>query len=244
MMRAESGQAVRLELEGIRAELGTFTLALDLVIDRPVTTVCGPSGAGKTTLLELVAGLRRPHAGRIALDDTLLDDAATHRHLAPPARRIGYVPQDLALFPNLDVRRNVMFGAHRGGDAALAAEALYVLQLEGLLDRSIAGLSGGERQRVALARALISAPRLLLLDEPLTGLDAALRDRALEHLRRVRDLLRVPMVYVTHDPRDAAALEGEILWLDQGRLAARGGVAEMLEPDPGALRLRRQPRQS
>src|SRR5436190_4494896 len=121
MMRAGSGQAVRLELEGIRAELGTFTLALDLVIDRPVTTVCGPSGAGKTTLLELVAGLRRPQAGRIVLDDALLDDAATHRHLAPPARHIGYVPQDLALFPNLDVRRNVMFGARRGSGEAEGA---------------------------------------------------------------------------------------------------------------------------
>jgi molybdate transport system ATP-binding protein len=97
---------------------------------------------------------------------------------------------------------------------------------------------------VALARALISAPRLLLLDEPLTGLDASLRDRALEHLRRVRDQLRVPMVYVTHDARDAAALEGEILWLDQGRLVARGGVDAMLEPDPGAVRLRRHPQES
>ena len=235
---------MKLVLADLQATLGGFRLALDALVDRPVTTICGPSGAGKTTLLELVAGLRRPSAGRILLDGTLLDDAAAGRHLAPPARQIGYVPQDLALFPNLDVRRNVMFGARRGGSEALVAEALDVLQLDGLLDRRMEGLSGGERQRVALARALISAPRLLLLDEPLTGLDAALRERALEHLRRVRDRLRVPMVYVTHDARDAAALEGEILWLDQGRLVARGGVDAMLEPDPGAMRLRRQPRQS
>jgi molybdate transport system ATP-binding protein len=234
---------MRLVLDHVRAELGGFSLALDAVIDQPVTTVCGPSGAGKTTLLELVAGLRRPQAGRIVLDDEVLDDAAAGLHRGPAARHIGYVPQDLALFPNLDVRSNVMFGA-RGGGEALAAETLAVLQLDGLLARRIDGLSGGERQRVALARALISAPRLLLLDEPLTGLDAALRERALEHLQRVRDLLRVPMVYVTHDARDAAALEGEVLWLDQGRLVARGGVAEMLEPDPGAVRLRRQPQRT
>jgi len=236
---------MKLVLADLQTTLGGFSLALDAVIDRPVTTICGPSGAGKTTLLELIAGLRRPLAGRILLDDTLLDDAVAGRHLAPPERHIGYVPQDLALFPNLDVRRNVMFGARRGVNGeVLAAEARAVLQLDSLLDRRIDGLSGGERQRVALARALISAPRLLLLDEPLTGLDASLRDRALEHLRRVRDQLRVPMVYVTHDARDAAALEGEILWLDRGRLVARGGVEAMLEPDPGAVRLRRHPQGS
>jgi molybdate transport system ATP-binding protein len=133
---------MKLVLADLQTTLGGFSLALDAVIDRPVTTICGPSGAGKTTLLELIAGLRRPLAGRILLDDTLLDDAVAGRHLAPPERHIGYVPQDLALFPNLDVRRNVMFGARRGGNGdELAAEARAVLQLDGLLDRRIDGLS-------------------------------------------------------------------------------------------------------
>ncbi len=255
---------MKLEIEGLRASAGTFTLAVDAVLEGPVTVLCGPSGAGKTTLLEILAGLRRPTQGRIRLDGACLDDAGGGVHLAPPRRHIGYVPQDLALFPNLDVGANLHFAhqrasehrasderaadrrahttrAHGDAPAAAPAEVVDVLELAALLRRRVQTLSGGERQRVALGRALISAPRLLLLDEPLASLDPALRERVLHYLRRVRDRFAVPMLYVTHEAGDAAALDGEILRLERGRIVDRGTSQLLLEPNPGALRLRRPP---
>jgi len=233
---------MRVELDGLRWSAGEFSLAIDAVLEQPVSVLCGPSGAGKTTLLEIVAGLRRAGAGRIRLDGIPLADAERRFHLAPPARHLGYVPQDLALFPHLDVAANLRFGRNRAARPAASApaeaEVIAILELDRLLRRRIATLSGGERQRVALGRALLSAPRLLLLDEPLAALDPELRERLLEYLRRVRDHFAVPMLYVTHDARDAAALAGEILLLDAGRIVERGGPVDMLEADPGALRLR------
>jgi len=267
---------MKLEIDGLRTSAGTFTLAVDAVLERPVTVLCGPSGAGKTTLLEILAGLRRPAAGRIRLDGACLDDAGSGVHLAPPQRHMGYVPQDLALFPNLDVGANLHFAHrraseqreldHRASDhraphhgaayqpspsrsdgtaaAPAPAEVIEVLELASLLRRRVQTLSGGERQRVALGRALISAPRLLLLDEPLASLDPALRERVLDYLRRVRDRFAVPMLYVTHEAGDAAVLDGEILRLEGGRIVDRGSSEVLLEPSPGALRLRRPPAHS
>lgn len=236
---------MRLELAGLRLSLGAFTLSLDAVFEQAVTVVCGPSGAGKTTLLEVIAGLRRAERGALRLDGAWLDDAARRLHVAPPRRHLGYVPQDLALFPNLDVGANLRFGRPRaldaGGPGPALAEVLGVLELDRLLERRVDSLSGGERQRVALGRALLSAPRLLLLDEPLSGLDRELRARVLDYLRRVRDHLAVPIVYVTHQAEDAAALAGEVVRLEGGRIIDRGMIGEMLEPDPGAVRLRRPP---
>lgn len=220
--------------------LGRFRFAMDGVFESRVVAICGPSGAGKTTLLELVAGLRRPAAGRIELDGELLADAERGIFLAPAERRLGYVPQDLALFPHLDVERNLRYGRGRAreGDRPSPEEVIRVLELGPLLGRGIGQLSGGEKQRVALGRALFSGPRLLLLDEPLTGLDPDLRLRVLDYLRLVRDELAMPMLYVTHDAGDAALLADEVLWIEEGKLKARGTAAEMLEPDPTAFRLR------
>jgi molybdate transport system ATP-binding protein len=207
-----------------------------------VTVICGPSGAGKTTLLEILAGLRRAQAGLIRLDDEELAVAKTGLHRSPPRRRLGYVPQDLALFPNLDVGENLEFGRRSrpaGPQAPAREEVIAVLELEGMLRRGISTLSGGERQRVALGRALLAAPRLLLLDEPLAALDPERRERLLEYLGRVRDHFTVPIVYVTHDAGDAAALAGEIVRLEGGRIVGRGSPGDMLEPDPGARRFRR-----
>ncbi len=231
---------MKLSCRGLGLPLERFRFEMEGTFEARVMAICGPSGAGKTTLLELVAGLRRPASGRIELDGEVLADAEAKLFVPPAERRLGYVPQDLALFPHLDVERNLHYGRRRAGenDRSSPDEVIRVLGLGGLLKRRIGQLSGGEKQRVALGRALFSGPRLLLLDEPLTGLDPDLRLRVLGYLRRVRDELAMPMLYVTHDAGDAAVLADEVLWIEEGKLKARGKVAEMLEPDPTAYRLR------
>jgi len=193
------------------------------------TAVMGASGAGKTSLLEAMAGLRRRTRGRVVVDgEALLDDARRVR-LPPQRRRVGYVPQDARLFPHLSVRGNVLFGA-RAPDARVRA-MLDVLELTRLLDRRPATLSGGERQRVALARALATDPRLLLLDEPLAGLDVALRDRVLPYLLRLRSEWNVPTLYVTHQLGEAVVLAESVLVLDRGRVARQVSPLALLGED-------------
>jgi molybdate transport system ATP-binding protein len=196
--------------------LADGTLAVEATLPH-ATAIMGASGAGKTSLLETVAGLRPAARGRVAVDeDVLLDDARGVR-LAPERRRVGYVPQDARLFPHLSVRQNVLFGA-RAPRARMDA-LLEVLELGRLVERRPATLSGGERQRVALARALASDPRVLLLDEPLAGLDVALRDRVLPYLLRLRAEWNVPTLYVTHQLGEAVAFASTVLVLDRGRVA-------------------------
>jgi molybdate transport system ATP-binding protein len=198
--------------------LAHFTLAVCATLDAPVTALVGPSGSGKTSLIETIAGLR-PHArGRIVIDG---DDLTS---LKPEKRRIGYVPQDVALFPHLDVRRNITFASN---DRAHFDALCETLALATLLDRAPSSLSGGEKQRAALARALMTNPRLLLLDEPLASIDQPLRERILLYLRRIRDL-GVPMLYVTHQPFEALALAGSCIVLRDGRVVAHGAPRDVL----------------
>ena len=233
----------RLALHGISVELGTFRLALDLELNPGCLGVFGSSGAGKTTLLELIAGLRHARAGRIELDGEILADTENRKWIPPHRRRIGYVPQDLALFPHLDVRGNVLYGARRssGGAAEPSVDALTeILELTPLLDRRIDGLSGGERQRVAIARALAANPRLLLLDEPLTGLDQDRKNNVLDYLRLLRRRWAVPMIFVSHQADEMADLCNEIIVVRNGLVVARGQPLDIFEPsDQPAYRLRR-----
>jgi molybdate transport system ATP-binding protein len=200
---------VSVALREVVLPLAEFAIDVTFELSARTTALVGPSGAGKTTILELIAGLRRPQRGQISLHGRIVCDDGVF--VAPRARRVGYVPQDDALFPHLSVRQNVMYGAREPNDDAIA-----VLEIGSLLERSVKQLSGGERKRVALARALLTRPDLLLLDEPLSGIDTALRDRVLEYLVRVRDEFAVPTVYVTHQMEEVQALCEELVLLERG----------------------------
>ncbi len=196
---------------------GSFTLDVHAQLDRPVTALFGPSGAGKTTALDAIAGLRTPSSGSITIDRRVLFDSSRGVNVQPHRRHVGYVAQDVALFPHMSVRRNVLYGRREGQKLSLATVA-EMLEIETLLERDVPQLSGGERQRVALARALMSAPELLLLDEPLAAVDVERRRRILPYLERVRDELRVPIVYVTHDPAEARQLADQVIVLEEGQI--------------------------
>jgi len=165
-----------------------------------VVALVGPSGAGKTSVLQAIAGLLRPQAGRIAIDGRVLFDHARRIDLPAHRRRIGYVFQDARLFPHLDVRANLRYGRHARADTGSFSfdDIVTLLGIEALLGRRTRHLSGGEAQRVAIGRALLSQPAILLLDEPLSALDRARREELIPYLQRVRDEIRLPMLYVSH----------------------------------------------
>ena len=216
---------MKLHLDGVRLPLTDFTLDVTATLTAAVTGIFGASGAGKTSLLDVIAGLRKPSAGRLTLGDTVFDDARTH--LPPRRRGIGYVPQENALFPHLSVLRNVRYGMTQR-DETHERRILEVLEIAHLTQRGVLSLSGGEQKRVALARALLSSPRLLLLDEPLAGVDHPLRGRVAELLERIRDELRIPMLYVTHDATELLRLADETLVLAEGRVVRVGATGDVV----------------
>lgn len=203
---------------------GDFSLEIHERLDGRVTALFGPSGAGKTTVLDAIAGLRRPASGSISIDSRVLFDAGRAIDLPAHRRHVGYVAQDVALFPHMTVRQNVLYGRRQGQKLALDTVAA-MLEIEALLDRRVPQLSGGERQRVAVARALMSVPQVLLFDEPLAAVDVERRRRIWPYLERVRDELRVPIVYVTHDPVEVDRLADRVVFLDGGRVTDRPGPA-------------------
>jgi molybdate transport system ATP-binding protein len=221
---------MNLLLKHITLPLANFTLEVDAGIRSRVTAIFGPSGAGKTSLLDLIAGLRCAQSAFIQLDDRVLTDTAKGFFVPTHQRGIGYVPQDLALFPHLSVRQNLLYGCKSGG----AADPLFsfdhvieVLEIRSLIVRGVTELSGGEKQRVALARALLASPRLLLLDEPLAILDAPLKAKIIPYLTRIRDEFRIPMLCVTHDRFEALALADEIIVLVNGQVLQTGPVLDV-----------------
>ena len=195
---------------------GPFLLELHEQLAGGITALFGPSGAGKTTTLDAIAGLRRPSTGRIAVGDRVLFDASRGIDMPAHTRHIGYVPQEPALFPHMNVRRNVLYGRRPGQKLSLET-VTAMLEVGEFLDRRVPDLSGGERQRVALARALMSAPDVLLLDEPLAAVDVERRRRILPYLLRVRDDLGVPVIYVSHDRGEVDQLADRVIVLDAGR---------------------------
>ena len=215
-----------------------FHLDVNFQAGAGITVLFGPSGAGKTAVLNAVAGVLKPDAGRIAVGDVTFFNAETKTYLPSANRRVGYVFQGLALFPHLTVAENVGYGL---GSALLPSkrkarrkrvnEQLASLHLEQLADRRPDEISGGQQQRVALARALIRRPRVLLLDEPLTGLDLPIKQEILSDLRRAVEKLHIPALFVTHDAQEAARLGDSIILLEKGRIISEGEpMAVLKEP--------------
>lgn len=211
---------------------GAFRLELPRIAIARTLALFGPSGAGKTTTLDLLAGLHRPDTGTFQIGERVLFDGALNINVPPYERRIGYVPQDLVLFPHLNVRRNVLYGARSRGveepvETRLGRVA-KLLEIDALLDRKASALSGGERQRTALARALMTAPDLLLLDEPLASLDSGLRGRIMPYLEVIRDVIGTPMLYVSHSAEEVRRVAEWAIVLDKGRVVRAGPSAEVL----------------
>ncbi|MDP1028170.1 molybdenum ABC transporter ATP-binding protein [Sphingomonas sp. KR1UV-12] len=217
-------------VEAVR-QLGAFRL--DLAFEGPadgVTVLFGPSGAGKSATLAVVAGLARPERGRVMLGERVLTDTATGRFVPAERRRIGLVHQDARLFPHLNVERNLRYGLTRArGERRIGWDAVVeVLAIGHLLLRSPRDLSGGERQRVAIGRALLSQPELLLLDEPVSALDAARRAEVLAFVGALKARFGLPMLYVTHAVEEARLLGDHVVMIADGLVTAQGSPAELL----------------
>ncbi|MCP5265009.1 MAG: molybdenum ABC transporter ATP-binding protein [Burkholderiaceae bacterium] len=212
-----------------------FTLDLAFETRQRAVALFGRSGAGKSTVLGLIAGLLAPDSGRIVVDGQVFVDTQAGRWVAAHRRQVGFVFQDARLFPHLSVQGNLRFGSRARGRPAASGtfdEVVELLGIAPLLDRRPATLSGGERQRVAIGRALLSAPRLLLMDEPLASLDYERKLEILPYLATLRDHFRLPLVYVSHAVEEVARLVDEVVVLDRGRAIAVGSPAEVLATSP------------
>jgi molybdate transport system ATP-binding protein len=207
-----------------RRRLPDFVLDVDFAVRDEILVLFGPSGAGKTMTLRLVAGLERPDAGEIVLDGRTLVSRERRVWVPPRERSCGFVFQDLALFPHLDVRANVLFGARADGEATRERleRLLERFRIGGLARRFPAELSGGEAQRVALARALMADPAVLLLDEPFSSLDAETRRAVQDEVVEAHGTWRIPFVFVTHDREEAERLGDRMIFLREGRLVDGG----------------------
>jgi molybdate transport system ATP-binding protein len=190
------------------------------------TALFGPSGAGKTTVANLVAGLVKPDAGRIAIGNDVLFDSTQRIDLPAHKRRIGYVFQEGRLFPHMTVSRNLDYGRRMNGLSHNEDDrdrVIAMLDLGALLSRRPGRLSGGERQRVAIGRALLSKPRLLVLDEPLASLDAARKAEILPYLERLQ-AEALPMIYVSHQPDEVRRVADQVIRIEHGKVTATGGI--------------------
>jgi molybdate transport system ATP-binding protein len=210
----------------VRKQLGSFRLDAAFRTDEHgVTALFGRSGSGKTSIVAAIAGLLRPDEGRIAAGGDVLFDSAKRIDVPVERRRIGYIFQDARLFPHLTVRDNLRYGWKRAPrtNRPIAFDAVVdLLGVADLLDRRPARLSGGEKQRVAIGRALLAQPRVLLMDEPLASLDAERKDEILPYIERLRDELRILIVYVSHALEEVVRLANTIVLVDGGRVAAQG----------------------
>ena len=214
----------------LQKKVNGFALGVEWRIENELAVLFGFSGAGKSMTLQLIAGLLRPDAGQVCLDGTFYFDSAAGTDLPPQQRPFGYVFQDLALFPHMTVLQNVLYGGTNLSPRERldrAHEMIRAFRLAGLADRYPQEISGGQKQRVAFARALIRRPKLLLLDEPFSALDRPLRLEMRRFLREIRDAVGIPVLLVTHDFEEAAAIADKVIVYEQGRIAQIGSPAEV-----------------
>ncbi len=210
----------------------TFVLDVEFSAAAGFTILFGASGAGKTTLLDCIAGLQTPEAGRIAVGATSLFDSSAGVNIPPNRRGVGYLMQTLALFPHMTVAQNVQYGLdglQKSEREARCTRELEAFRIAALAQRRPGEISGGERQRAALARALVTRPRVLLLDEPLTALDAVTKSQILDDLRAWNREQQIPILYVTHQREEVFALGENVIALDAGTIVARGSPYEVLQ---------------
>jgi molybdate transport system ATP-binding protein len=224
--------AARVQLQRNRAGSAHFELDVSLQISPGITILFGPSGAGKSTLLDCIAGLVRPDAGRISVGGEILFDSQLSVNRPPQTRRVAYVFQTLALFPHMSAEENVAYGLDGlppQERSTRVAEILKAFRVDTLRKRKPSEISGGERQRVALARSLVTQPRVLLLDEPLTGLDSELKSAIVDDLRAWNAARRIPILYVTHSREEVDALGERVIAMDHGRVVSEGLPLDVLE---------------
>ena len=223
----------------VRKKQGDFQFAAEFSLTGQRVGLFGPSGSGKSTLMYLLSGLLKPDSGHIRLDDAVLYDSAAGVNLPPEKRRVGVVFQHAHLFPHLSVRRNMLYGWRRTPEQErhIQPEAIIeVLNLAHLLDRGVNLLSGGERQRVALARTVLTCPRLILMDEPLTGLDEELKFQIIPYLNKVFAGFAIPLLFISHSLLEMRLMTEQVLVVEEGRVLREMGTEELAQSTWAASR--------
>lgn len=223
----------------VRKNQGDFQFAAEFSLTGQRVGLFGPSGSGKSTLMHLLSGLLKPDSGHIRLDDAVLYDSAAGVNLPPEKRRVGVVFQHAHLFPHLSVRRNMLYGWRRTPEQErhIQPEAIIeVLNLAHLLDRGVNLLSGGERQRVALARTVLTCPRLILMDEPLTGLDEELKFQIIPYLNKVFAGFDIPLLFISHSLLEMRLMTEQVLVVEEGRVLREMGTEELAQSTWAASR--------
>ena len=190
-------------------------------------TLYGESGVGKTSILRIIAGLMEPDEGTIEFDSEVWNDTTQKKVLPSQNRKVGYVFQDYALFPNMTIRKNLLYALEKGQDQRWVDELIEIMELEQLQHRKPATLSGGQKQRVALARALVRKPRLLMLDEPLSALDKSMRTKLQDYLQKVHQLLQLTTILVSHDVSEIFKLSDRVICLENGVIKKDGTPEEI-----------------
>ena len=209
---------------------GKFPLAVDFAMEKgEFIALTGPSGGGKTTLLRLIAGLEKAGTGEIIIDKQTWLNTQRKQFLAPQKRSIGFVFQDYSLFPNMTIQQNLLYALEKNAPKNRVGELMELIDLTALANRYPQQLSGGQQQRVALARALVRRPKILLLDEPLSALDTAMRQRLQDDLKRLHEVYDLTTILVSHDEREIFKLANRVLVIDSGKIMKAGNPQEILQ---------------
>lgn len=212
----------------LRAAFGEMSLEINCnIAEGDLVTLYGKSGSGKTSTLRILAGLLSPEKGRIYADGHIWLDTDKKINLRPQKRKMGFVFQDYALFPNMTVRENLMFALEKNGDKNTVHELIDIIELGGLQNRKPETLSGGQQQRAALARALVQRPKLLMLDEPLSALDHEMRVKLQEYILQVHREYGLTTILISHDVSEVMKMSDKVIVLENGKIIEQGSVADI-----------------